>query len=96
MSQNRQRTRGGDPSPVACRVFGHRWRFSADGATMRWACERGCGARGEKRYETPEQARRYARAFDREDRSDIGRRPLLSLLPVGIARRFWRFRDKSP
>jgi hypothetical protein len=54
---------------------------------MRWTCERGCGAGGEKRYDTPEQARRYAQAFDREDRSDVGRRPLLSLLPLGLLRR---------
>jgi hypothetical protein len=74
-------------TPVACRVFGHRWRFSADGATMRWACERDCGAHGEKAYDSPEQAARYAQAFDREDRSDIGRRPLLSLLPLRLARR---------
>ena len=71
----------------ACRVLGHRWRFSADGTTMRWACERGCGAGGEKRYDTPERAARYARAFDREDREDVGRRPLLSLLPLRLARR---------
>lgn len=72
---------------LACRVLGHRWRFSADGATMRWACTRGCGAAGEKRYESAERAARYAQALDREDRDDIGRRPLLSLLPLGLARR---------
>jgi hypothetical protein len=72
---------------LACRVLGHRWRFSADGETMRWDCQRGCGAGGEKRYDSPEQASRYARAFDREDRSDVGRRPLLSLLPLKLARR---------
>jgi hypothetical protein len=72
---------------VACRVFGHRWRFAAEGETMRWTCARGCGAGGEKRYDSPERASRYARAFDREDRSDVGRRPLLSLLPLGLARR---------
>jgi hypothetical protein len=68
-------------------VLGHRWRFSAEGETMRWTCERGCGAGGEKRYDSPERARRYAQAFDREDRSDVGRRPLLSLLPLGLLRR---------
>jgi hypothetical protein len=72
---------------LACRVLGHRWRFSADGATMRWACTRGCGAAGEKRYESAERAARYAQALDHEDRDDIGRRPLLSLLPLGLARR---------
>jgi hypothetical protein len=72
---------------LACRVLGHRWRFSAEGATMRWACARGCGADGEKRYESAELAARYARALDREDCDDVGRRPLLSLLPLGLARR---------
>jgi hypothetical protein len=73
---------------AACRVFGHRWRFTAEGETMRWTCERtGCDAAGEKHYDTPERARRYAQAFDREDRSDVGRRPLLSLLPLKILRR---------
>ena len=77
---------------LACRVLGHRWRFSAEGATMRWACARGCGAGGEKRYESAQRAARYARAFDREDRDDVGRRPLLSLLPLGLARRARRDR----
>jgi hypothetical protein len=72
---------------LACRVLGHRWRFSAEGATMRWACTRGCGAGGEKRYKSAERAARYARALDRDDRDDIGRRPLLSLLPLALARR---------
>lgn len=54
---------------------------------MRWACTRGCGAAGEKTYDSPERAANFARAFDREDRDDIGRRPLLSLLPLGLARR---------
>ena len=77
---------------LACRVLGHRWRFSAEGATMRWACARGCGAGGEKRYESAQRAARYARAFDREDRDDVGRRPLLSMLPLGLARRARRDR----
>jgi hypothetical protein len=68
-------------------VFGHRWRFSAEGATMHWRCGRECGAGGDKVYDSPESAARYASAFDREDRSDIGRRPLLSLLPLELARR---------
>jgi hypothetical protein len=72
---------------LACRVFGHRWRFSAQGATMHWNCERGCGAQGSKGYPSAEAAARYARAFDREDREDTGRRPLLSLLPLRFARR---------
>jgi hypothetical protein len=68
-------------------MLGHRWRFTAEGEMMRWACERECGAGGEKVYDSPERAARYATAFDREDRSDIGRRPLLSLLPLKLARR---------
>jgi hypothetical protein len=67
--------------------MGHRWRFGAEGPVMRWWCERGCGAEGEKRYESAERATRYAQAFGREDREDVGRRPLLSLLPLGLARR---------
>ncbi|HEU4973867.1 MAG TPA: hypothetical protein VFT50_02165 [Baekduia sp.] len=72
---------------LSCRVLGHRYRFTADGATMRWSCQRDCGAGGEKRYESAEDARRYAAAFDREDREDLGRRaPLVGLLPLRIAR----------
>ena len=72
---------------VACRIFGHRYRFDADGRTMRWTCQRGCGAGGEKTYTTPADAHRYATAFDREDRGDMGRRaPLIGLLPL----RIWR------
>jgi hypothetical protein len=78
---------------LACRLLGHRWHFSADGETMRWACTRGCGAGGEKRYESAARAARYARALDREDRDDVGRRPLLSLLPLGLARRARRDSD---
>ena len=54
---------------------------------MSWVCARGCGAGGEKSYESEERAARFAQAFDREDRDDLGRRPLLSLLPLGLARR---------
>jgi hypothetical protein len=72
---------------LRCRVLGHRFRFSSDGDTMRWSCQRGCGAGGEKGYATPYDAARYARAFDREDREDRGRRaPLFGLLALRIAR----------
>ncbi len=76
---------------VFCRVLGHRFRFSAAGTTMSWSCVR-CGAGGEKRYASADDAARYARAFDREDRDDLGRRaPLVGLLPL----RFWRlWRDR--
>jgi hypothetical protein len=70
-----------------CRLLGHRFRFSAEGETMRWECERGCGAGGSKRYAAAEDAARYARAFDRGDEASAGRRSLLSLLPLRIFRR---------
>ena len=74
---------------LACRVFGHRPAFSSDGPTMRWACDR-CGQGvGAKKYETSEDARRYAAAFNRRDTDDLGRRaPLIGLLPLRLWRRF--------
>ena len=72
---------------LLCRLIGHRMRFSADGAVMHWSCERGCGESGCKSYPTAADASRYVRAFDREDRSDLGRRaPLIGMLPL----RIWR------
>jgi hypothetical protein len=71
---------------LRCRLLGHRFRFSSDGATMRWTCERQCGAGGEKRYATADDAARYASAFDREDRQDLGRRAPLGLLPLRLIR----------
>ena len=54
---------------------------------MRWACER-CGEDGgSKTYATAAEAQRYARAFDRRDAEDVGKRPLLSLLPLWLARK---------
>jgi hypothetical protein len=72
---------------VACRLLGHRYRFEAQGPVMRWRCQRGCGAGGSRTYASAEDAARYARAFDREDSADLGRRPTLSLLPLWLARR---------
>jgi hypothetical protein len=78
------------PPVVKCRVFGHRYRFRADDRTMTWACERCAALGGTKAYDTAAEAERYARAFDREDRSDLGRRaPLVGLLPLRIWRA-WR------
>jgi len=72
---------------LRCRLLGHRFRFTSDGETMLWRCQHGCGATGAKRYPTAEEALRYARAFDREDRDDLGRRaPLIGLLPLRIVR----------
>ena len=70
----------------ACRLLGHAHRFTAEGTTMRWACER-CGEGGSKSYATAAEAERYARAFDRRDAEDVGKRPLLSLLPLWLARK---------
>lgn len=72
---------------LSCRLLGHRYRFSADGRAMHWSCERGCGAGGSKDYATAADAARFARAFDREDRASIGRRPTLSLLPLWLIRK---------
>ena len=78
-----------------CRVVGHRWRFWADGSTMWWACER-CGSGDHKEYETAEDAERYARAFDREDTRDLGKRaPLFGLFPLRLARAAARRRERS-
>jgi hypothetical protein len=71
----------------ACKLLGHSYRFTADGETMRWECERGCGDGGSKRYASAAEAQRYARAFDRRDADQTGKRPLLSLLPLWLARK---------
>jgi hypothetical protein len=79
---------------LRCRLLGHRFRFTNEGDVMRWRCERGCDAGGEKRYATADDAQRYARAFDREDREDLGRRaPLVGLLPLRLLRA-WRDRRR--
>jgi hypothetical protein len=75
---------------IACRILGHRPRFWADEDVMRWDCERGCGFEGEKRYASPAEAQRYARALDRRDSDDLGKRPTLSLLPLWLGRRAGR------
>jgi hypothetical protein len=72
---------------LRCRVFGHRFRFEDEGETMRWHCQRDCGAGGAKRYASARDAHRYARAFDKEDRDDLGKRaPLVGLLPLRLVR----------
>jgi hypothetical protein len=73
-------------APLGCRVLGHRYRFTREGATMRWACRRDCGASGSKRYISAVEADRYARAFDREDGRDLGRRAPAALLPMRLIR----------
>jgi hypothetical protein len=80
---------------LRCRVLGHRFRFSSEGETMRWACER-CGfVGGEKRYPSAEQAARFARGLDREDRDELGRRAPLGLLPLRLLRASRRRRRSS-
>ena len=77
---------------LSCRLFGHRYRFQSDGATMRWTCERGCGDGGAKEYASPDEASHYAAAFDRDDRAEIGRRaPFLGMFPL---RMWWTLRRK--
>jgi hypothetical protein len=79
----------------SCRFFGHRPRFRAEGDVMHWACER-CGEGGQKRYASAEQAQRYARALDREDSEDLGKRaPLVGLFPLRLARSAMKRRQKS-
>jgi hypothetical protein len=77
---------------LRCGIFGHRYRFTRHGDTMSWTCER-CGALGgSKQYASAEEAARFARAFDREDRDDLGHRaPLIGLLPLRVWRA-WRHR----
>ena len=74
---------------LSCTVFGHRPAFHVNGRTMRWACDR-CGQEaGEKQYESVDDARRYAAAFNRRDTDDLGKRaPLIGLLPLRLWRRF--------
>ena len=62
---------------------------------MRWACQRGCGAAGSKRYASAAEAHRYARAFDREDGRDLGRRAPVGLLPMRLVRAVRRRRGRS-
>lgn len=88
-----QRSGADQPTPMACRVLGHRYRFRAEGPVMTWTCERGCDAGGRKEYASAAQAQHFAEAFDREDRHDIGRRaPLLGLLPLRLWYRWKRSR----
>jgi hypothetical protein len=77
---------------LRCRLLGHRYRFSAEGETMRWDCRRGCGAGGSKRYQTAEDARRYAAGLDREDREQLGRRAPVGLTPLRLLNRALRRR----
>lgn len=56
------------PQTRACRVFGCRFRFDAEGTLLRWYCQRGCPSGGEKRYTEEADAQRMAAVLDREPR----------------------------
>ena len=68
-----------------CRLLGHRWRSYAAGTTIRWDC--GAAAPRAARCTAQPKMPRGTRALDRRDSDSLGRRPLLSLLPVALARR---------
>ena len=80
----------------ACRIFGHRPAFTADGRTMRWECDRGYGqGGGSKQYATPEDAHHYAVALNRRDTAELGKRaPLIGLLPLRVWRKLNRRADR--
>ncbi len=82
---------------LTCKLLGHRPAFTAQGATMTWRCERGCGFGGSKHYESPQRAARFAAAFDRRDRDDLGRRaPLIGLFPLRLWYRLRSGRAAQP
>jgi hypothetical protein len=73
--------------PFACTVFGHRPRFWAEGSTLHWECDRDCVDGGTREYASPADARRIAAALDIEDRDGFGKRALVSMAPVRLAKR---------
>jgi hypothetical protein len=76
---------------LRCAVLGHHHRFVADGATLRWHCDR-CGAPlGARHYDNASLARRYARALEGEAETRLGRRALpFGLLPLRLLQRLRR------
>jgi len=57
------------PQTLTCRIIGCRFRFAAEGRTLRWWCQRGCPSGGEKTYAGADEALRMAAALDHEPRS---------------------------
>jgi hypothetical protein len=57
------------PQTLTCRILGCRFRFGAEGAMLRWWCQRGCPSGGEKTYPSAAEAERMAAALDHEPRS---------------------------
>jgi hypothetical protein len=83
-------------STLRCRAIGHRFRFTSDGASMRWTCQRCHELGGVKHYTSAAEAHTYATALDREDRDDLGRRaPLIAGLPLRLVRLARRRRQLS-
>ena len=73
---------------LRCRALGHRPRFVADGRVLCWHCGRCGAALGARGYPSAGAAERYARALDRDERAELGRRaPPFALLPLRLARR---------
>lgn len=61
---------------------------------MTWQCERGCGAGGEKSYDSPELARMYAASLDKQDSAELGKRaPLIGLAPLRLYH-WWKRRHR--
>lgn len=78
------------PKTLTCRIFDHDWVFETQGPRMVWWCRRGCGEGGERIYDTPQEARRYARAFNGNERT-TGR--VLAMLGGTLLRRQKTSRD---
>ena len=72
---------------LRCKLLGHQVSFWTEGETMHWGCERDCAFGGTKTYADAATARRYAEAFDRNERDDLGKRAPLSLTPLRLVRR---------
>jgi hypothetical protein len=72
---------------LICKVLGHSTSFWSECETMHWSCERDCGFAGSKTYSDATTAARYARAFDRNERDDLGKRAPVSLTPLRLIRR---------
>ncbi len=79
------------PQTLTCRVFGCRWRFSAEEAELHWWCARGCPSGGAKTYASTEQASMMANAMNREPRGPAN---ILAILG-GTLHREPRQRDPS-
>ena len=73
--------------PLGCTLFGHRPRFWAEGSTLRWECARDCDDGGSRDYASAADASRMAASLDIEDRDGLGRRAIVSLIPLRLAAR---------